>query len=168
MSLEFRARARLFRSIFQPLQNLETKCPFLESPENCTCPKSHSQNSHPLFLQSRSFSNIVKGVKLKITTDFRASRHLRFEDKKRIMSTEKFRDFGETRPCSERFFSHYLRFFLSAKNSNWFHLTVFLHPITVWEKDARAPACASNFARAFTSPLLLSPAKTRDSRPVSR
>ena len=33
---------------------------------------------------------------MKITAKFRASRRLRFEDTKRIMSPEKFRDFRET------------------------------------------------------------------------
>ena len=34
------------------------------------------------------FSYVVKGIKIKITAKFRASRHLRFEDTKRIMSPE--------------------------------------------------------------------------------
>ena len=38
-------------------------------------------------------SHVVKGIKTKIMAKFRASRRLRFEDTKRIMSTEKFRDF---------------------------------------------------------------------------
>ena len=36
---------------------------------------------------------------MKITAKFRETEHLRFEDTKRIMSTEKFRDFRETGPC---------------------------------------------------------------------
>ena len=39
-----------------------------------------------------------KGNKIKITAKFHASRLLRFEDTKRIMSPEKFRDFRETGP----------------------------------------------------------------------
>ena len=35
---------------------------------------------------------------MKITATFRASRRLRLEDTKRIMSPEKFRDFRETGP----------------------------------------------------------------------
>ena len=42
------------------------------------------------------FSYVVKGWKVKITVKFRASRRLRLEDTKRIMSPEKFRDFRET------------------------------------------------------------------------
>ena len=34
------------------------------------------------------FSYVVKGIKIKITAKFRASRRLRFEDKKKIMSPE--------------------------------------------------------------------------------
>ena len=34
------------------------------------------------------FSYVVKGIKIKITAKFRASRRLRFEDTKRIMSPE--------------------------------------------------------------------------------
>ena len=44
------------------------------------------------------FSYLVKGIKIKITAKFRDTEHLRFEDTKRIMSPEKFRDFRETSP----------------------------------------------------------------------
>ena len=37
-------------------------------------------------------------MKIKISAKFRASRRLRFEDTKRIVSPEKFRDFRETGP----------------------------------------------------------------------
>ena len=37
-------------------------------------------------------------MQIKITTKFRASRRLRFEDTKRIMSLEKFLDLRETGP----------------------------------------------------------------------
>ena len=39
-------------------------------------------------------------MKIKITAKFRDTEHRRFEDKKNIMSPEKFRDFGETGPWS--------------------------------------------------------------------
>ena len=39
-----------------------------------------------------------KGNKIKITAKFRLAEHLRFEDTKRIMSPEQFRDFRETGP----------------------------------------------------------------------
>ena len=44
------------------------------------------------------FSYVVKGIKIKITAKFRDTEHLRFEDTKRIMSPEKFRNFRETGP----------------------------------------------------------------------
>ena len=47
------------------------------------------------------FSYVVKGIKIKITAKFHVTEHLRFEDTKRIMSPEKFRDFGETGPWPE-------------------------------------------------------------------
>ena len=40
------------------------------------------------------FSYVVKGINIKITD----TEHLRFEDTKRIMSPEQFRDFRETGP----------------------------------------------------------------------
>ena len=42
------------------------------------------------------FSYVVKGIKIKVTAKFRASRRLRFEDTKRIMSPGKCREFRET------------------------------------------------------------------------
>ena len=52
----------------------------------------------PAYSVKLVFSYVVKGIKIKITAKFRASRRLRFEDTKRIMSPEKFRDFRETGP----------------------------------------------------------------------
>ena len=72
----------------------------LESPERFSGPKSYSQNSDPLILMV--FSYVVKGIKIKIPAKFRASRCLRFEDTKKIISPEKFRDFRETGPLSAR------------------------------------------------------------------
>ena len=42
----------------------------------------------PAYSVKLVFSYVVKGVKIKITAKFRASRRLRFEDTKRIMSIE--------------------------------------------------------------------------------
>ena len=42
----------------------------------------------PAYSVKLVFSNVVKGIKIKITAKFRASRHLRFEDTKRITSPE--------------------------------------------------------------------------------
>ena len=54
-----------------------------------------SRKSRKLFVKLRPaypaklvFSYAVKGIKIKITAKFRAFRHLRFEDTKRIMSPE--------------------------------------------------------------------------------
>ena len=44
------------------------------------------------------FSCVVKGIKIKITVKFCASRRLGVEDIKRIMSPEKSRDFARNRP----------------------------------------------------------------------
>ena len=42
----------------------------------------------PAYSVKLVFSCVVKGIKIKITAKFRASRRLRFEDTKRIMSPE--------------------------------------------------------------------------------
>ena len=42
----------------------------------------------PAYSIKLVFSYVVKGIKIKITAKFRASRRLRFEDTKRIMSPE--------------------------------------------------------------------------------
>ena len=42
----------------------------------------------PAYSVKLVFSYVVKGIKTKITAKFRASRRLRFEDTKRIMSSE--------------------------------------------------------------------------------
>ena len=47
----------------------------------------------PAYSVELVFSYVVKGIKVKITAKFRDKEHLRFEDTKRIMSSEKFRDF---------------------------------------------------------------------------
>ena len=44
------------------------------------------------------FSHDVKGKKSKITVKFRVLERFRFQDTKRIMSPEKFREFRETGP----------------------------------------------------------------------
>ena len=42
----------------------------------------------PAYSVKLVFSYVVKGIKIKITANFRASRRLRFEDTKKIMSPE--------------------------------------------------------------------------------
>ena len=47
----------------------------------------------PAYSVKLILSCVVKRIKIKITAKFRDTEHLRFEDAKRIMSPEKFRDF---------------------------------------------------------------------------
>ena len=99
--------------------------PFLESPENFSGPKSHSQNSAPLIQKSWSF-HVVKGTKTKITATFRASRRLRFEYTQRIISPEILpKGFGasEKRAPAQTYFG-VLRFSLLL-NLIWFGLLWF-------------------------------------------
>ena len=56
--------------------------PFLESPEKPFV------KLRPVYSLKLVFSYVVKGIKIKITAKFRASRRLRFEDTKRIMAPE--------------------------------------------------------------------------------
>ena len=51
-------------------------------------PEKPFVKSRPAYSVKLIFSNVVKGIKIKIMTKFRASRRLRFEDTKRIMSPE--------------------------------------------------------------------------------
>ena len=44
------------------------------------------------------FLYVVKGIKVKIAAKFHVTEHFRFEDRKRIMSSGKFRVFRETGP----------------------------------------------------------------------
>ena len=66
--------------------------PFLESSEKPFV-KLRPANSVKLV-----FSYVVKGIKIKITAKFRASRRLRFEDTKRIMRPKCFGTFEKTGP----------------------------------------------------------------------
>ena len=59
---------------------------FLESPENYRAWKPIRKTPTRLFYEAGLFP--VKGIKIKITSKFRASRRLCFEDTKRIMSPE--------------------------------------------------------------------------------
>ena len=63
--------------------------PFLESPENFSGPKLFGPvKLRPAHSVKLVFSYVVKGIKIKITAKFCASRRLRFEDTKTIMSPE--------------------------------------------------------------------------------
>ena len=61
--------------------------PFLESPHNFRAEKPLVK-LRSVYSVKLVFSYVVKGIKIKITAKFRASRRLDFEDTKRIMSPE--------------------------------------------------------------------------------
>ena len=82
---------------------------FLESPEEPEKPFVKLRPAHSVKL---IFLYVVKGIKIKISEKFHVTKHLRFEDTKRIMSPEKFRDFRETGPRPELF-----QVFLSLRRS---------------------------------------------------
>ena len=63
-------------------------------------PEKPFQKLRPAYSVELVFSYVVKIIKIDITAKFRDTEHLRFEDTKRIMSPEKFRDFRETGPWS--------------------------------------------------------------------
>ena len=71
---------------------------FLKRPENLYGPEKPFLKLRPAYFVKLVFSYVVKGIKIKITAKFRHTEHLRFEDTKRIMSPEQFRDFRETGP----------------------------------------------------------------------
>ena len=51
-------------------------------------PEKPFVKSRPAYSVKLIFSHVVKGIKITITAKFRASRRLRFEDTKRIISPE--------------------------------------------------------------------------------
>ena len=61
---------------------IDPRGPFLESPEKAFVKLQPAYSVEPVF------SYAVKGIKIKITAKFRASRRLRFEGKKKIISPE--------------------------------------------------------------------------------
>ena len=99
LSLSYIMRGHSFNKRFGPLDLFTVVClvtwgTFLESPEK---PLVKLRLAYSVELV---FSYVVKRIKIKITSKFRASRGLCFDDTKRIMSPrkapEKFRDFRET------------------------------------------------------------------------
>ena len=60
----------------------------------------------PAYSVKLVFSRVVEGIKMKITAKFRASRHLHFEDTKRIMSPDlrpkSFGTFEKQAPVSQK------------------------------------------------------------------
>ena len=72
----------MFGSPFRGLGSVSRKSRELFEPEKPVV------NLRPAYSVKLVFSYVVKGITIKITAKFRASRHLRFEDTKRIMSPE--------------------------------------------------------------------------------
>ena len=61
-------------------------------------PEKPFVKQRPTYSVKLVFPYVVKGIKIKISAKFRASRRLGFEDTKRTMSPEKSRGFRETGP----------------------------------------------------------------------
>ena len=77
------------------------------------CPEKPFVKPRPAYSVKLVSSYVVKGIKIKVTAKFGASRRLRFENTKRIVARnmpEMFRDFRETGPwCT-----------LGTVNESWF------------------------------------------------
>ena len=72
----------------------------------------------PAYSVKLVFSYVVKGIKIKITAKFRASRRLHFEDTKKIMSPEirpkSFGTFEKRAPGPELMIAHICQFPVSV------------------------------------------------------
>ena len=71
--------------IFQHLASLE---PVPRKPRKLFRPEKPSVKLRPAYSIKLLFSYVERGIKTDITAKFRASRRLRYEDTKRIMSPE--------------------------------------------------------------------------------
>ena len=71
-----------------PAKNLSDQGPVSRKSRELFGPEKPFVKLRPAFSVKLVFSYVVKGIKIKITAKFRASRRLRFEDTKRIMSPE--------------------------------------------------------------------------------
>jgi len=106
----------------------------------------------PAYSVKLVFSYVVKGIKIKITAKFRASRRLRFEDTKRIVTRntpEKFRDFRETGPSFSTYTDLYATIFGTPRflqqailiHHRFLHklwLSAFVHAV-LWKRSASTP-----------------------------
>ena len=70
-----------------PVFTLATGTSFSKVPRTFRARKA-IRKLRPAYSVKLVFSYVVKGIKIKITTKFRASRRLRFKDTKGIMSPE--------------------------------------------------------------------------------
>ena len=102
---------------------IDPRGPFLESPEKAFVKIRPAYSVEPVF------SYVVKGIKIKITAKFRASRRLRFEDTKRIMSPEiPLKSFGTFEKQDPGFM-----FFRLFNNSRVFQLFLIRNGVTLME-----------------------------------
>ena len=76
--------------------------PVSRNPRKLFGPEKPFVKLRPGYCVKLVFSCVVKGIKIKIKAKFRSLRRLRFEDTKRIMSPEMFRDFRETGPSLQK------------------------------------------------------------------
>ena len=64
------------------------RCPVSRKSRKLFGPEKPFVKSRPAYSVKLIFSNVVKGIKIKIMAKFRASRRLRFEDTESIISPE--------------------------------------------------------------------------------
>ena len=76
--------------------------PVSRNPRKLFRPEKPFVKLRPAYCVKLVFSCVVKEIKIKIKAKFRSLRRLRFEDTKRIMSPEMFRDFRETGPSLQK------------------------------------------------------------------
>ena len=77
-----------FRITFSLLFKESPGARFSKVPKTFRARKAIRRKLRPAYSVKLVFSYVVKGIKIKITAKFCASRRLRFEDTKRIMSPE--------------------------------------------------------------------------------
>ena len=107
----------------------------------------------PAYSVKLVFSYIVKGIKLKITAKFRDSEHLRFEDTKRLISAEKFRDFRETGPgpvcwpkfCWSRIVTWWVAIWEYLEESGWCLCLRSLRQFMAWVLVRRSQLVSCGF-----------------------
>ena len=86
--------APVFFSVANLVTNFHVLGPVSQKSRELCRPEKPFVKVRPAYSVKLVFSYVVKGIKTKITAKFRASRRLRFEDTKGIMSPEIRRSFG--------------------------------------------------------------------------
>ena len=88
---EYKGR-KINKTRYSPLKTeiklLQSRGPFLKKSRKLFGPEKSFKKLRPANSVKLVFSNVVKGIKIKTTAKFRASRRLRYEDTRRIMSPE--------------------------------------------------------------------------------